>query len=52
MHSVTDVYFVGGFGTVQWMNVAEYLAATPDAIATNAPRKTLSVSAAALSPRV
>lgn len=31
-------------GTVQWIDVDEYLAATPDAIATNAPQRTLAVS--------
>ncbi|KAI8467308.1 MAG: pyridoxamine 5-phosphate oxidase-like protein [Monoraphidium minutum] len=41
MHAITDIYFVGGFGTVQWVDVAEYLAATPDAIATNAPQRTI-----------
>jgi len=43
MHTIADIYFVGGFGTVTWMNVDDYLAATPDAIATNAPRRTLRV---------
>jgi len=37
MSSITDVYFVGGFGTVQWVDVAEYCAAKPDAIVTRAP---------------
>jgi len=45
MHRVTDIYFVGGFGTVQWIDVAEYLNAAPDAIATNAPQRTLKVRA-------
>lgn len=44
MHKVTDIYFVGGFGTVQWIDVAEYLSATPDAIATHSPPRTLAVS--------
>lgn len=34
MSHVTDIYFVGGFGTVQWVDVAEYAAARPDAICT------------------
>ena len=41
MHRVVDIYFVGGFGTVQWIDVAEYLGVRPDAIATRAPQKTL-----------
>jgi hypothetical protein len=47
MHRITDIYFVGGFGTVQWIDVNEYLTATPDAIATNSPAVTLQVGAAA-----
>lgn len=43
MHRVTDIYFVGGFGTVQWIGVDEYLGAAPDAIATHAPQRTLAV---------
>lgn len=43
MHRITDIYFVGGFGTVQWIDVNEYLTATPDAIATNSPASTLQV---------
>lgn len=45
MHRITDIYFVGGFGTVQWIDVNEYLTATPDAIATNSPGVTLQVCA-------
>lgn len=43
MHKITDIYFVGGFGTVQWIDVGEYLTATPDVIATNTPARTLAV---------
>lgn len=43
MHRITDIYFVGGFGTVQWVDVNEYLTSTPDAIATNTPSLTLQV---------
>jgi nitrate reductase NapE component len=43
MHRITDIYFVGGFGTVQWIDVDEYLGSTPDAIATNQPYRTLQV---------
>lgn len=45
MHRITDIYFVGGFGTVQWIDVQEYLSSTPDAIATNHPLRTLQVGA-------
>jgi hypothetical protein len=45
MHRITDIYFVGGFGTVQWVDVNEYLTSTPDAIATNTPSLTLQVCA-------
>lgn len=34
MHDIKDVFFVGGFGTVQWIDVAEYLNAQPDPIVT------------------
>eukprot|EP00775_Hariotina_reticulata_P007132 gene7132-7347_t len=43
MHRITDIYFVGGFGTVQWIDVKEYLSSAPDAIATNSPGRTLQV---------
>ena len=52
MHKITDIYFVGGFGTVQWIDVGEYLTATPDAIATNQPRSTLAVRGRPLPPRM
>ena len=37
MHRVCDIYFVGGFGTVSWVDAAEYAAARPDAVATAEP---------------
>ena len=37
LSSITDIYFVGGFGTVQWVNVEEYCAAVPDSIVTRTP---------------
>lgn len=46
MHTITDVYFVGGFGTVQWVGVDEYLTAAPDAIAANKPLATVAVRCA------
>ncbi|CAI5528361.1 unnamed protein product, partial [Closterium sp. Naga37s-1] len=33
--TLPDIYFVGGCGTVAWIGVAEYVAATPDTVATN-----------------
>mmetsp|Transcript_25717 Transcript_25717/g.84651 ORF Transcript_25717/g.84651 Transcript_25717/m.84651 type:complete len:258 (-) Transcript_25717:39-812(-) len=32
MCHLTDIYFVGGFGTVQWVDVAEYVNTPPDTI--------------------
>ena len=43
MHRISDIYFVGGFGTVQWVDVTEYGAVVPDQVATVAPHKTLQV---------
>lgn len=43
MNRISDVYFVGGFGTVQWLDVAEYMAATPDSIVMHQPLRVLQV---------
>lgn len=32
MHQIKDIYFVGGFGTVQWIDVKDYVNAEPDHI--------------------
>lgn len=32
MHKIVDIYFVGGFGTVQWIEVEEYMNNKPDAV--------------------
>ena len=32
MAHITDIYFVGGFGTVQWVEVDEYRRSSPDRI--------------------
>eukprot|EP00210_Caulerpa_lentillifera_P002306 g2214.t1 len=32
MHEIKDIFFVGGFGTVQWIDVHEYIDAQPDEI--------------------
>ena len=42
MHRISDIYFVGGFGTVSWVDPAEYAAARPDAVASVSPHATLS----------
>lgn len=44
MHRISDVYFVGGFGTVQWVDVAEYTAVTPDSIVMHQPHRILQVT--------
>lgn len=44
MHHITDIYFVGGFGTMTWVSVDEYSSAKPDRIATVDSRKTLQVA--------
>ncbi|CAN8303079.1 unnamed protein product [Cochlearia groenlandica] len=33
MHNISDIYFIGGFGTVAWVNVNEYESLEPDKIA-------------------
>lgn len=43
MHHISDIYFVGGFGTVQWVDLPEFLAATPDSIVINRMQVTLQV---------
>jgi hypothetical protein len=39
----SDIYFVGGFGTVAWVDVKEYAAAKPDVIAASNVSETLQV---------
>ena len=41
MNRITDIYFVGGFGTVSFLDVEEYRATKPDAIVLNDPAGTL-----------
>ena len=43
MHKISDIYFVGGFGTIQWVDVAEYIDTQPDAVVVDDPHKTLQV---------
>lgn len=42
MHRISDIYFVGGFGTVQWVDVADYMATKPDSIVAADPQETIS----------
>lgn len=43
MDRILDIYFVGGFGTVQWVDVDEYTSAQPDQIVVSNPFYTLQV---------
>jgi len=43
MHRISDIYFVGGFGTVQWVDVGEYVSSKPDQIVVSDPHHTLQV---------
>jgi len=43
MNRILDIYFVGGFGTVQWVDVDEYTSAVPDEIVVQNPNLTLQV---------
>ena len=46
MHRIVDIYFVGGFGTVQWIDPLEYTSCQPDTVVLNDPHTTLQVSTA------
>lgn len=41
MHSISDIYFIGGFGTVAWLDVKEYEALQPDKIAADGGEQNL-----------
>nr|XP_043624596.1 uncharacterized protein LOC122596137 [Erigeron canadensis] len=41
MHNISDIYFIGGFGTVAWVNVKEYESLKPDDIAVNGGEQNL-----------
>lgn len=41
MHNISDIYFIGGFGTVAWVDVKEYEAVQPDKIAVNGGEQNL-----------
>lgn len=40
----SDIYFIGGFGTVQWVDVKEYESVQPDKIAADGGEQNLKVS--------
>lgn len=39
----SDIYFIGGFGTVAWVDVKEYEALQPDKIAVDGGEQSLKV---------
>ncbi|PKU72958.1 hypothetical protein MA16_Dca007521 [Dendrobium catenatum] len=41
MDTISDVYFIGGFGTVQWIDVKEYESLQPDKIAVDGGEQNL-----------
>ncbi|KAM1512945.1 hypothetical protein ACFX1Z_024439 [Malus domestica] len=41
MQNISDIYFIGGFGTVAWVDVKEYEALQPDRIAVNGGEQNL-----------
>lgn len=41
---ISDVYFIGGFGTVAWLDVKEYEALQPDKIAADGGEQSLKVN--------
>lgn len=41
MHDIKDIFFVGGFGTVQWIDVKDYLTSQPDEIVAKSTQETL-----------
>ncbi|KAL5823595.1 hypothetical protein ACOSQ3_021578 [Xanthoceras sorbifolium] len=41
MQNISDIYFIGGFGTVAWVNVEEYEALQPDKIAVDGGEQNL-----------
>ncbi|XP_044486254.1 uncharacterized protein LOC123211532 [Mangifera indica] len=41
MQNISDIYFIGGFGTVAWVDVKEYEALKPDKIAVDAGEQNL-----------
>jgi len=41
MNKIVDIYFVGGFGTVQWIDPGEYINSKPDDVVLQTPTRTL-----------
>lgn len=41
MQNISDIYFIGGFGTVQWVDVKEYESLQPDKIAADGGEQNL-----------
>lgn len=41
MMHIRDIYFVGGFGTMSWIDPAEYVGTRPDNIVTYHPQETI-----------
>ncbi|CAH8391206.1 unnamed protein product [Eruca vesicaria subsp. sativa] len=41
MHNISDIYFIGGFGTVAWVDVKEYETLQPDKIAVDGGEQNL-----------
>ncbi|KAH7688041.1 Cellular repressor of transcription domain-containing protein [Dioscorea alata] len=41
METISDIYFIGGFGTVAWLDVKEYEALQPDKIAADGGEQSL-----------
>jgi len=41
MHNISDIYFIGGFGTVAWVDVKEYETTQPDKVAVNGAEQSL-----------
>ncbi|XP_050219709.1 uncharacterized protein LOC126670096 [Mercurialis annua] len=41
MHNISDIYFIGGFGTVAWVDVQEYEGLQPDKIAVDGEEQNL-----------
>jgi len=39
----SDIYFIGGFGTVAWVDVKEYETTQPDKVAVNGAEQSLKV---------
>jgi hypothetical protein len=46
MMQLRDIYFVGGFGTMQWINIHEYASMSPDNIVLFHPHETIDMLSA------